>query len=89
MTKGGLWLDLTKIEHTFVEEVKEQMAMMREIPMGNHRSIGDTASLMQRIQQKTTARGAPAAENRLIPYEKPGSVGAAPMAGTGLYLGRA
>jgi hypothetical protein len=41
MTKGGLWLDLTKIEHTFAEEIKEQMAVMREIPMGNHRTFGD------------------------------------------------
>ena len=34
MAKGGLWLGLTKIEHAFAEEIKEQMAVMQEIPMG-------------------------------------------------------
>ena len=41
MAEGGIWLGLTKIEHTFAEEIKEQMAVMREIPMGNHRTFGD------------------------------------------------
>ena len=61
LTKGGVWLDLTKIEHTFAEEIKEQMAVLQEIPMA------DGISLMQRVFE-TTARGAPAAENRLIVY---------------------
>ena len=59
LMKGGVWLDLTKVEHTLAEEVKEQMAVLQEIPMT------EGWSLMQRVFE-TTARGAPAAENRLI-----------------------
>ena len=62
LTKGGVWLDLTKVEHTFAAEVKEQMAVLQEIPMT------EGWSLMQRVFE-TTARGAPAAENRLLVFE--------------------
>ena len=62
LTRGGIWLDLTKIEHTFAEEIKEHMAVLQEIPKA------EGTSLMQRVFE-TTARGAPAAENRLIVFE--------------------
>ncbi len=32
LTRGGIWLGLTKIEHTFAEEIKEHMAVLQEIP---------------------------------------------------------
>ncbi len=54
LTRGGIWLDLTKIEHTFAEEIKEQMAVLQEIPKA------EGTSLMQRVFE-TTARGALAA----------------------------
>ena len=57
LTKGGVWLDLTKVEHTFAEETMEQMAVLPEIPMT------EEWSLMQRVVE-TTARGALATENQ-------------------------
>ena len=46
LTRGGIWLDLTKIEHTFAEEIKEQMAVLQ-------RNKLDAESLRDNSQGRT------------------------------------